>query len=156
MDFDTYASYRATVVKWYWGFGTAVSCISLTAGLLYIVIEYCTQSHLSTEDYESAARGLKRTRWFRKYTAWIRVLGESLARCMHKVTCGMLKSNQKCLVWDERTKDERISALATRAQSGHRRMPGTAGEVGEAKGHTETVLGAEMREEPSRIDTTDP
>ncbi len=115
MNFDTYAHYRSEVVKLYWGFGTAVSCLSLTAGLLYIVIEYCTQSHLSTEDYKSAAKGLKMTRRFRKYTAWIRVLGESLAKGMHKVTCGMLKSNQKGLVWDERTKDERMSDLRMRA-----------------------------------------
>ena len=38
----------------------------------FIVIEYCTQSHLSTENYADAMQGLKRTRQFKKYTAWLR------------------------------------------------------------------------------------
>ena len=38
----------------------------------FVVVEYCTQSHLSTEDYASAMQGLKRTRRFKKYTAWLR------------------------------------------------------------------------------------
>lgn len=31
----------------------------MAGGLIYIVIEYCTQSHLSTEDYGRAMTGLK-------------------------------------------------------------------------------------------------
>ena len=38
----------------------------------FIVIEYTTQSHLSTEHYGDAMQGLKRTRQFKKYTAWLR------------------------------------------------------------------------------------
>lgn len=33
-----------------------------------IVAEYCTQSHLSTVDYEKSKQGLRRTRWFKKHT----------------------------------------------------------------------------------------
>ena len=39
---------------------------------VFIVVEYCTQSHLSTENYDDAAQGLRRTRIFKKYTAWLR------------------------------------------------------------------------------------
>lgn len=39
---------------------------------VFVVIEYTTQSHLSTEDYEDAMQGLRRTRQFKKYTAWLR------------------------------------------------------------------------------------
>ena len=39
---------------------------------VFVVLEYCTQSHLSTENYNDAAQGLKRTRTFKKYTAWLR------------------------------------------------------------------------------------
>ena len=39
---------------------------------VFVVVEYCTQSHLSTENYNDAAQGLKRTRRFKKYTAWLR------------------------------------------------------------------------------------
>ena len=36
--------------------------------------EYCTQSHLATEDYGSACEGIKFTRRFKKYTYWLRQL----------------------------------------------------------------------------------
>ena len=38
MDFETYDYYRANGVKYYWGFGTGLSCIVLVAGLAYIVM----------------------------------------------------------------------------------------------------------------------
>ena len=85
MDFENYAYYREYGVSYYWGFGTGVSCVSIAAGLIPIVIEYCTQSHPSTEDYESAAQGLRTTRWFKKYTD-SRLPGRFLARYMHKIT----------------------------------------------------------------------
>lgn len=36
--------------------------------MFYIVVEWCLQSHLSTENYEAALRGLRRTRHFRRIT----------------------------------------------------------------------------------------
>lgn len=58
----------------------------------FIVAEYCTQSHLSTVDYEKSRQGLRRTRWFKKHTylfrsiphmcigfgmhLWLRVMGK--------------------------------------------------------------------------------
>ena len=36
--------------------------------MIYVVIEWCLQSHLSTEKYEAALRGLRRTRNFRRVT----------------------------------------------------------------------------------------
>ena len=38
----------------------------------FVLAEWCTQSHLSTENYEHAKEGLRRTRRFKKYTAWFR------------------------------------------------------------------------------------
>ena len=106
MDFENYAYYRENGVKYYWGFGTGVSCLFLAAGLSYIVIEYCTQSHLSTEDYESAAQGLRMTRRFRKYTTWLRILGGCLARCMHFMTFDVFKSDLKSLAWSSTVRSE--------------------------------------------------
>lgn len=40
----------------------------MCVAFVFIVAEYCTQSHLSTNDYENAVQGLRRTRWFKKYT----------------------------------------------------------------------------------------
>ena len=147
MDFETYAYYRENGVKYYWGFGTAVSCVFLAAGLVYVVIEFCTQSHLSTEDYDSAAQGLRMTRRFRKYTAWLRIPGVFLTKCMHKVTFGMLESSSKSLVWDWMTKDERTRL---------KRAPVVQGQAPRRPGEAQAVipLGEVLREEPSPITST--
>ncbi len=108
MDFETYAWYRENGVKIYWGVGTATSCFFLAIGLIYIVIEYCTQSHLSTEDYESAAAGLRMTRAFRKYTTWCRFLVVPFAKLMHWMTFDLFRSNSKSLVWEWKTRDGRV------------------------------------------------
>ena len=44
----------------------------MAVAFVFILVEWCTQSHLSTENYESAMQGLRRTRSFKKYTAWLR------------------------------------------------------------------------------------
>ena len=119
MDFMTYAYYQANGVKYYWGFGTALSCITMVLGLLSIVNEYCTQSHLSTENYDSAARGLRTTRRWKKSTMWIRSSTASLTSSFHFATFSLLKPNSKTLSWDHLTKDERI--WRRRAKRIHRR-----------------------------------
>lgn len=52
----------------------------MTIGFAFVVAEYCTQSHLSTEDYKKAARGLRRTRWFKKHTSLFRDIPDYLIR----------------------------------------------------------------------------
>ena len=108
MDFMTFAYYQANGVKYYWGFGTGISCITMAVGLLYVVDEYCTQSHLSTEDYESAAKGLRITRRFKKYTMWLRQLASFTTTILHVLTFSSFKSASKGLSWDWMTKDDRI------------------------------------------------
>lgn len=144
MDFETYAYYRANGVKYYWGVTTGISCFCLTVGLIYIVIQYCTQSHLSTEDYDSAAKGLRSTRRFKKYTVWLRLPGEFLAKCMHKTTLGMFKSTSKSLTWDW------ISIRNAQAQvlDGHAPQ-----EASEAQAH-KAVLEEDVQEEPSPFDNS--
>lgn len=149
MDFEDFAYYRANGVRWYWGFSTGVSCLFLTVGLIYIVIQYCTQSHLSTEDYESAAKGLKTTRWFKKHTVWLRLPGDFFAECMHTMTFGMFKSGSKSLVWDWKTKDERIRG--SRAQIIDGQAPRGASDAQE-----HILLKEDMQDEPSPINTTAP
>ena len=104
----TFAYYQANGVKYYWGFGTAISCITMAVGLSYVVNEYCTQSHLSTEDYESAAEGLRTTRRFKKYTIWFRHLVSSTATLLHFLTFSIFKSHSNSLAWDWKTKDDRF------------------------------------------------
>ena len=72
IDFQVAEFNGANGVYLYWSAGTATSCIVLLAGMLYIVHEYCTQSHLSTEDYQRAMQGLRLTRRYKKHTRFIR------------------------------------------------------------------------------------
>lgn len=77
----------------------------------YIVLEWCTQSHLSTEDYRKASRGLKRTRAFKKWTSWIRdgpnavITGVMAVR--YKLRRGRGRSGRRSLVWTAYTKPYR-------------------------------------------------
>lgn len=43
-------------------------------GLAYIVAEFCTQSHLATENFGNASEGIRLTRRCKKYTYWFRSL----------------------------------------------------------------------------------
>lgn len=137
MDFETYAYYRESGVSYYWDFGTGVSCVFLTAGLINVVIEYRTQTYLSTEDYDSAAQGLRTTIRFKKCTAWIRIPINILAKCMHIVSFEIFKSSAKSLVWTSRTKDERIRMK--RARIVERQVPGRASEIQAFTRHGEDV-----------------
>jgi hypothetical protein len=72
IDFESIDSYKAHGISLYWGSGTALTLVILTAGVLFVIVEWCSQSHLSTMDYDAASRGLKRTRWWKYYTVWLR------------------------------------------------------------------------------------
>jgi hypothetical protein len=72
IDFESIVSYKAHGISLYWGSGTALSLVFLTTGLVFIIAEWCSQSHLSTMNYEAAGRGLKRTRSWKYYTVWLR------------------------------------------------------------------------------------
>ena len=72
IDFESIVSYKAHGISLYWGAGTALSLVILSVGLLFIIAEWCSQSHLSTMDYDAAIRGLKRTRSWKRYTIWLR------------------------------------------------------------------------------------
>lgn len=137
MDFETYAYYRESGVSYYWDFGTGVSCVFLTAGLVSVVIEYCTQTHLSMEDYDSAAHGLRTTRRFKKYMAWLRIPINILAKCMHIVTFEIFTPSTKSLVWDSRTNDERIRMR--RARIVETQVPGRPSKIQAFTRHGEDV-----------------
>ena len=92
IDFESYDTYRANGVGAYWGSGMGTSVLAMCIGFSFIVAEYCTQSHLSTVDYEKSKRGLRWTRWFKKHTylfrsiphlcigfgkdVWLRIIGK--------------------------------------------------------------------------------
>lgn len=88
--------------------GIAVSCTVMAIGFAFVVTEYCVQSHLSTEEYANASRGLMRTRWFKKYTYCFRGIPEYLIAfgkfICHKIFGQHLHDGRRSLVWTWKTK----------------------------------------------------
>lgn len=90
----------------HWKTGTIMACIIMGMTMVYVVLEWCLQSHLSTEDPNNARKGLQRTRRFRRLIQPIRysmVVGYfAINNCF-----GLLlrpfrergKGKQKSLVW---------------------------------------------------------
>lgn len=74
VDFLSVVTYKAKGIITYWAAGTAISSAVLLFASVYALAEWLTQSHLSTENYKRAMRGLRRTRTWKKYTFWLRVL----------------------------------------------------------------------------------
>ncbi len=73
IDFESIVSYKARGISLYWGSGTALSLVILTTAIAFIIAEWCSQSHLSTMNYEAASRGLRRTRSWKHHTVWLRM-----------------------------------------------------------------------------------
>lgn len=88
----------------YWVPATSLSLAVLTVGLLYIVEEYCTQSHLSTQDYSCAMQGLRGVRRYKKFTRWVRsAFGSGVVGggkwLWWKVSGGRSMRGRRSLVW---------------------------------------------------------
>jgi hypothetical protein len=66
IDFEDSEYYKEHGIVLYWATGTAISLFIMVSGLVYIIIEWCTQSHMNTLEYDDMARGLQRTRRFKK------------------------------------------------------------------------------------------
>ena len=103
IDFQAATIYNGHSVYTYWSVGVAMSCVAMAGGLWYIVHEYCTQGHLSTEDYERAMQGLKTTRWYKKHTRFLRFLPNQILRfekwVRHAFTGGKSRKERRSLVW---------------------------------------------------------
>ena len=109
VDFTTWSSYSSNSLTLCWAVATALSCAVMCIGFAYIVAEYCTQAHISTDHYGRAMQGLQTTRRYKKYTRRVRMLlRDTFDFCV--VSCRRmlgLKSRpmRKTLRWDWRTKD---------------------------------------------------
>ncbi|KAF2093584.1 hypothetical protein NA57DRAFT_47952, partial [Rhizodiscina lignyota] len=66
MDLSQWDFTHVPSVTTYWRLGTILSTVVMGIGMIYIVIEWCIQSHLSTTNYEESLRGLRLTRRFRR------------------------------------------------------------------------------------------
>ncbi|KAI9665873.1 MAG: hypothetical protein M1821_003808 [Bathelium mastoideum] len=66
MDFTTWNATNSAWVWWYWTTGTVIATTTLCLAMAFVVVEWCTQSHLSSQNYENAYKGLVRTRRFKR------------------------------------------------------------------------------------------
>ncbi|KAL8788935.1 MAG: hypothetical protein Q9195_007050 [Heterodermia aff. obscurata] len=95
-------------VNYFWGAATALSITVMSAGLAYIAVEYCTQSHLSTDDYARAMQGLKQTRRFKRYTLLFRAVPDAIIKAAkllsYKSSGGRTRPGRRSLVWTVKTR----------------------------------------------------
>lgn len=66
LDFSQSDVTNSPWVKWYWTTGTILAVSVTGIAMVYVVAEWCLQSHLSTDDYNSARSGLRSVRRFRR------------------------------------------------------------------------------------------
>lgn len=62
---------RPAQAKVYWVVGTTMGCSVMVLSFAFIAWEWVTQSHMSTEDYDQAMKGLRVTRRFKTWTRWL-------------------------------------------------------------------------------------
>lgn len=55
----------------FWLAGTIMGCTMMAISFVFIAWEWVTQSHMSTEDYQQATKGLRTTRRFKTWTRWL-------------------------------------------------------------------------------------
>ncbi|MCJ1265791.1 hypothetical protein MMC22_005671 [Lobaria immixta] len=60
------------IVETWWITGVLLSSLIMLTAFLYLVIQWCEQSHLNSVDVVKAMHGLRRTRRFKHRTLWIR------------------------------------------------------------------------------------
>lgn len=92
-------------VQYYWSAGTSLSCAILGLGLIYVVTEWCLQSHISTEKVKNARRGLRKTRWFRRSMYWPRRFSRRFIVSINNLFAALWsvpkRSRQKTLFWSK-------------------------------------------------------
>lgn len=82
----------------------------MCTAFVFIVVEYCTQSHLSTVDYEESRKGLRWTRWFKKHTYLFKSLPRTCISCgIHlclKIMGRKALHERRCLLWTWKTREQ--------------------------------------------------
>lgn len=81
----------------------------------FIVAEYCTQSYLSTVDYEKSRQGLRWTRWFKKHTYLLRSIPHMCIGCGIHLWLRIMGKKAICeernLLWTWKTKEPERSPV---------------------------------------------
>ena len=80
----------------YWGAGVVVSCAIMGGAFAFIVVEWCEQSHLYTENYSNAKRGLRRTRRWKRCTMHSRTIFD---RIIKLIKWALGRHQRRSLIW---------------------------------------------------------
>jgi hypothetical protein len=102
VDFTQWNKSNDTIVGRFWITGTIISSVFMAIGMIYVVIEWCLQSHLSTESYPEAMNGLWRVRRFRRFTNWMRYPTSAIVLTVNSLarTLKLRSTNKrKVLMW---------------------------------------------------------
>ncbi|KZM26853.1 uncharacterized protein EKO05_0010769 [Ascochyta rabiei] len=94
LDFSVQNTSNSKWVLYYWSSGTALTASIMFLAMFYVTVEWCQQSFLSTEKYEEAMQGLRRTRSYRHFTY--------LPRLFTRVVTSFTLNPRKWLVWNKR------------------------------------------------------
>lgn len=82
---DASIAEMAPGVEKYWLLGALLSSTIMFAAIAFLVIEWCEQSHLNSENFEKAMNGLMVTRYYKRYTIYIRCTPDSCIRLFKKL-----------------------------------------------------------------------
>lgn len=106
VDFQIYVQYKGFNVFYYWSFGTALSVVVMSASIAFITYEYCTQSHLSSEDYDQAMQGLRMVRSFKWHMIWCYKILASTIRMvrvlLNSILGAKISPRRNSLLWTPR------------------------------------------------------
>jgi len=104
MDFEGVQYYKSYHVERSWMLGTLITCVFLGIGLAYVVEQWCAQSFLWTQNWDSAMSGLWWVRQWKWATAWPRQAATWVAECIAKAECRVRTG-----FWGERHMEDRGS-----------------------------------------------
>lgn len=81
----------------------ALSLVVMMLSMIFITYEYCTQSHLSSEDYDQAMQGLRMTRSFKRHMSWCYQIPASVIRMvrvlLNSILDGKVSPRRNSLEW---------------------------------------------------------
>ncbi|RPA98526.1 hypothetical protein L873DRAFT_1687229 [Choiromyces venosus 120613-1] len=85
VDFEGVQYYKLYNIEYSWMAGTVITCVFLGIGFAYVVEQWCAQSFLWTQDWDSAMHGLKMVRRWKWFTTGPRLVFAWVDNCRVKI-----------------------------------------------------------------------
>ncbi|KAK6440151.1 hypothetical protein LTR95_003625 [Oleoguttula sp. CCFEE 5521] len=146
IDWNNYDTATSSYVHIYWTTGTVIASTTMTAAMLYLMLEWCLQSHINTASIEDAATGLQRTRCFRWITSPYRMFVHVMIEGAYSARLWAYKMIKR--MFGGKTKDARRAGQDPEAASRAGRTPEAAPRAGRRSvrwtsenGRNKTIVG---------------